>query len=76
MSGARMPSQKPISTLVNGAEVPITVTGARYAWTHTYNTGRRTPDGEPIIINSGEELHTYIGQNVDLELRTQDVIHS
>ena len=62
--------------LVNGAEVPITVTGARYAWTHTYSTGRLTPDGAPIIINSGEDLHTYIGQNVDLELRTQDVIHS
>ena len=30
----------------------------------------------PIVINSGDKLHTYIGQNVDLELRTQDVIHS
>ena len=62
--------------LVNGASLPIKVTGARYAWTHTYETDRLTPDGEPIVINSGDTLHTYIGQHVDLEMQTQDVIHS
>ncbi len=62
--------------MVNGASIPINVIGARYAWTHTYETGRLTPNGDPIIINSGANLHTYIGQNVDLTLQTQDVIHS
>lgn len=62
--------------MVNGASIPINVIGARYAWTHTYDTGRLTPNGDPIIINSGASLHTYIGQNVDLTLQTQDVIHS
>ena len=62
--------------MINGEEVIINVNGARYAWTHTYDTGRLDPDGKPIIINSGDTLHTYIGQNVDLVLRTQDVIHS
>ena len=62
--------------MVNGEEIAIKVTGARYAWTHTYDTGRLDPDGDPIVINSGDMLYTYLGQNVDLELRTQDVIHS
>ena len=62
--------------MVNGATIPINVIGARYAWTHTYETGRNTPDGDPIVINSGETLHTYLGQNVDLILQTQDTIHS
>ncbi len=62
--------------MINGEEIAIKVTGARYAWTHTYETGQLDPDGDPIVINSGDALHTYIGQNVDLELRTQDVIHS
>ena len=62
--------------MINGEEVAIKVTGARYAWTHVYQTGRLDPDGDPIVINTGANLHTYIGQNVDLELRTQDVIHS
>ena len=62
--------------MINGEETVIRVTGARYAWTHNYETSRLNPEGEPIVINSGDKLHTYIGQNVDLELRTQDVIHS
>ncbi len=62
--------------LIDGEEVAINITGARYAWTHTYETGRFTPAGEPIVINSGDELHTYIGQNVDLVMQSQDVIHS
>ena len=62
--------------MINGAEVQINVSGARYAWTHNYQTGRLDDDGEQIVINSGNKLHTYIGQNIELELRTQDVIHS
>lgn len=62
--------------LIDGDEVKINVSGARYAWTHTYQTGRVAPNGTQIVINSGDKLHTYIGQNIELELRTQDVIHS
>ncbi len=62
--------------MIDGDEVAIKVTGARYAWTHTYQTGRLDGDGEPIVINSGDTLHTYLGQNVDLALSAQDVIHS
>ena len=62
--------------MIEGAEVKINVSGARYAWTHHYHTGRLDDKGEQIIINSGNQLHTYIGQNIELELRTQDVIHS
>ena len=62
--------------MVDGQSIAINVNGARYAWTHTYVTERFDPDGNQIIINSGAELHTYIGQNVDLTLQTQDVIHS
>ena len=69
-------SPKANVNMVNGASIPINVTGARYAWTHNYDTGRSTPAGDPIILNSGATLHTYIGQNVDLTLQTQDVIHS
>lgn len=62
--------------LIDGEEVKINVSGARYAWTHTYQTGRIDPNGAQIVINSGDKLHTYIGQHIELELRTQDVIHS
>ena len=62
--------------MVNGESLAIEVTGARYAWTHTYETGRADANGEPIVINSGPILHTYIGQNVDLILQAQDVIHA
>ncbi len=62
--------------MVDGEEIAINVSGARYAWTHTYATNRLDADGEPIVINSGDSLHTYIGQNVDLRLQTMDVIHS
>lgn len=61
---------------VNGESIAIEVTGSRFAWTHTYTTGRADADGEPIVINSGPILHTYIGQNVDLTLQAQDVIHA
>ena len=62
--------------MVNGESIAIGVTGSRFAWTHTYETGRSDANGEPIVINSGPVLHTYIGQNVDLSLQAQDVIHA
>ncbi|MDE2777545.1 MAG: hypothetical protein OXI77_16590 [Chloroflexota bacterium] len=62
--------------LVDGSSISINVTGARYAWTHQYVTERFDDNGGQIVINSGADLHTYIGQNVDLTLQTQDVIHS
>ena len=62
--------------MVDGNSIKINVTGARYAWTHTYVTERFDPNGVQIVINSGADLHTYLGQNVDLTLQTQDVIHS
>lgn len=67
---------KAVVNLIDGHEIRINVSGARYAWTHTYETNRLDADGDPIVINSGDKLHTYIGQNVDLVLQTQDVIHS
>lgn len=62
--------------MINGDSVTYNVVGARYAWTHTYETNDVDNDGEPIVINSGNVLHTYIGQNVNLTLQTQDVLHS
>lgn len=61
---------------VNGESIAIKVAGSRFAWTHTYETGRSHANGDPIVINSGPTLHTYIGQNVDLSLQAQDVIHA
>ena len=62
--------------MIEGQSISINVTGARYAWTHQYVTERFDDNGGQIVINSGADLHTYIGQNVDLTLQTQDVIHS
>ena len=62
--------------MVEGQSISINVTGARYAWTHQYVTERFDEAGNQIVINSGPDLHTFIGQNVDLTLQTQDVIHS
>lgn len=62
--------------MVEGQSISINVTGARYAWTHQYVTERFDENGNQIVINSGPDLHTFIGQNVDLTLQTQDVIHS
>ena len=62
--------------MVEGQSISINVTGARYAWTHQYVTERFDENGNQLVINSGPDLHTFIGQNVDLTLQTQDVIHS
>lgn len=63
--------------LINGANVPINVVGARYAWSISYATDETVPEtGEPAVISTGNKLHTYVGQNVHLRMQTQDVIHS
>lgn len=62
--------------MVNGESIDVKVAGSRFAWTHTYETNRLDAAGEPIVINSGPVLHTYIGQNVDLILQAEDVIHA
>jgi cytochrome c oxidase subunit II len=62
--------------IINGESIPIHVTGARFAWTHNYDTSEVNILGEPIVLNTGSELHTYIGQNIKLVMQTQDVIHS
>jgi len=62
--------------MVNGEPLIYNVTGARYAWTHTYETSVLDDEGEPLVINSGDILHVYAGQNVYLTMQTQDVIHS
>jgi cytochrome c oxidase subunit 2 len=62
--------------MVNGAPIEYNVTGARYAWTHEYVTNTMDDEGNPVVINTGNVLHTYLGQNVHLTMQTQDVIHS
>lgn len=61
--------------LVNGQEITITATGQRYAWSFEYLTNETNINGEPIVINS-KVLHTYVGQDVKVDLRPVDVIHS
>ena len=64
--------------MVNGDSVGINVTGQQYAWSHSYHTNVPDPnnDGENVVLNTGTVLHTYIGQNVEITMQTQDVIHS
>ncbi len=62
--------------MVDGDPITINATGARYAWTHTYVTNELDDEGNPFVINTGANLHVYVGQNVLLTLQTQDVLHS
>jgi cytochrome c oxidase subunit II len=62
--------------MVDGDSITLNVAGARYAWTHTYVTNELDDDGEPYVLNTGTDLHVYVGQNVLLTLQTQDVLHS
>ncbi len=61
--------------IVNGLPVEIVVTGARFNWSFTYNTALETPDGEPIVLRSNV-LHVYQGQNVHLQIESNDVNHA
>lgn len=64
--------------MVNGASIAYNVTGQQYAWTHEYVTNVANPneDNEPVVLSTGNILHVYAGQNLNLTLQTQDVIHS
>jgi len=64
--------------MVNGAPIEYNVVGQRYAWTHEYVTNVANPNenGDPVVLTTGDVLHIYVGQNVNLTLQTQDVIHS
>jgi len=61
--------------MVNGQPVPVLATGFRFAWNFEYETPETDINGEPITITS-EILNTYAGQNVKLDMVTNDVIHS
>lgn len=61
--------------MVNGVSIPTHALGQRFAWTFTYETPETDVNGDPIVVSSNE-LHTYVGQNVKLDMDTIDVIHS
>jgi len=76
---------------VNGEPITINARGQRYAWTFDYITNVEVPAEEASAVqvqDGGEEsaanmvsfttnqLHTYAGQNVELQMQTVDVIHS
>jgi cytochrome c oxidase subunit 2 len=70
-------------------ETTIHVTAQRFAWSFSYDDSRLDPlrdtvtndetgeeePGPPVRVNSNI-LHTYVGENVRLEMNTRDVIHS
>lgn len=60
---------------INGQNVPITAVGQRYAWSFEYMTPEQNVEGQPIRVVTNE-LHTYVGQHVALQMTTPDVIHS
>ena len=62
--------------MIDGDPITINVTGARYAWTHTYETNELDKEGNPYVLNTGTNLHVYVGQNVLLTMQSQDVLHS
>lgn len=62
--------------IINGESIPIEVKGQQYAWSIAYLTDDVDVEGKPIIINTGNVLYTYVGQNVRLDMQAQDVIHS
>jgi len=67
------PSATP--NLINGESVAINAYGQRFAWSFEYLTNAADLNGDPIVINEGD-LYTYVGQDVELEMETRDVIHS
>lgn len=61
--------------MINGESIDINATGQRYAWTFEYQTNAENTNGEPISF-SAPDLRVYVGQDVQLDMNTQDVIHS
>lgn len=71
--------------IINGESIEMNVIGARYAWTFEYLTnvpkpleeGQTVADGStPTIKLVSNNLHTYAGQHIKLDMVTKDVIHS
>ena len=76
-------SPQPNENFVNGQTLQLGAVGARYAWSFNYGTEIEIPaeegatDAEARLVSfSSNELHTYVGQNVKLDMNTRDVIHS
>lgn len=72
--------------LVEGKPMDVKVYGARYAWSFEYITPEERPLAEGETLAEGQaaprvnfttnQLHTYVGQHVKLDMNTKDVIHS
>lgn len=67
------PSETP--NLVNGDSIEMLATAQRYAWSFEYMTNDTDYNDEQLVIND-PELHVYVGQDVELQMETTDVIHS
>ena len=78
--------------IINGDSVPTNAIGQRYAWNFTYETGLIPSEideeiaaksasedcplcEQPITLNANE-LHVYLGEQVSLDMNSEDVIHS
>lgn len=61
--------------LVNGEPMTINAYGQRFAWSFEYITNENNIEGDTIVLNSSN-LHTYVGQNMHIEMNSRDVIHS
>ena len=61
--------------LVNSEAIDINVYAQRFGWSFEYLTNETDVNGDPIVLNS-LNLHSYVGQNLHLEMETFDVIHS
>ena len=74
------------ANLVEGKPMKVNVIGVRYAWSFEYITPQERPLAEGETLAEGQEvprvsfvsnqLHTYVGQHVKLDMNTRDVIHS
>jgi len=67
------PSETP--NLVNGESIEVNAQGQRYAWSFEYMSNDTDYNDEQLVINDSE-LHVYVGQDVELQMTTSDVIHS
>jgi cytochrome c oxidase subunit 2 len=67
------PSETP--NLVNGESIQVNAYGQRYAWSFEYLTNDVDYNDEQLVF-SDSELHVYVGQDVELQMETTDVIHS
>lgn len=61
--------------LVNGEPITINAIGQRYQWSFEYLTNEVNTNGEAIEF-ANANLRVYVGQDVNLDMTTADVIHS